>query len=78
MEPSTPQDVSEYKQRWKPNGFCVTVHSDLDWKAKDWCRKNIKRHQWSMDAFTDVYEHTFYFEIEEHSKLFAEKWQKPH
>lgn len=78
MAPSTPQDISEYKQRWKPRGYSVPVHSDLDWRCKDWCRKNLQRHQWSMDVYTDVYEHTFWFELEEHSKLFTEQWSPLH
>jgi len=60
----TPQEIAEYKANWKP-GFIVKLHSDLDWKGKDWCRKNLERHQWSMSSYTDIYEHTFHFENEE-------------
>jgi len=70
----TPQQIFEHKQRWKPYAHKVEVHSDLDWKCKDWCRKNLERWQWGMDAFTDVYEHTFLFEREEHAKRFKEEW----
>jgi hypothetical protein len=72
----TPQEVFEYKMKWKPIGFAVRLHSDLDWKGKDWCRKNLERHQWSMDTYTDVYEHTFFFEKEEHAKLFETQFNK--
>ena len=32
----TPQEIFEYKQRWRP-GYVVDVHSDLDIQCKDWC-----------------------------------------
>lgn len=66
----TPQEVFEYKMQWAP-GFAVPVHSDQDWRAKDWCRKHLKRHQWAMDTYTDVYEHTFRFEHKKHARDFA-------
>ena len=59
----TPIEIAEYKQRWKAqDGNPVRVHSDLDVQCKNWCRKNLKRHEWSMTSYTNVYEHTFYFE----------------
>lgn len=59
----TPQEISEYKQRWISNGgYAVRLHSDLDVAGKDWCRKQLERHQWSFRPHTDVYEHTFFFE----------------
>lgn len=67
--PSTPQEISEYKMKWKP-GLPVKIHSDMDWKAKDWCRKTLERHQWSMDQYTGPYEHTFRFEHEVDCKMF--------
>lgn len=70
----TPQELFEYKMRWKPNGYQVSLHSDLDWQGKDWCRKNIERHQWSMDTWTDVYAHTFFFESKEHAESFADSF----
>lgn len=57
----TPQEISDYKMRWMP-GYAVRLHSDLDVQGKEWCRKQLQRHQWSFAAWTDVYEHTFYFE----------------
>ena len=68
----SPQEISDYKMKWKPNGFAIPFHSDLDWKAKDWCRKHLQRHQWSMDTYTDVYEHTMFFELKEHADEFNE------
>jgi hypothetical protein len=74
----TPQDISDYKMTWKPNAFSVPVHSDLDWQCKDWCRKNLQRWEWSMNAHTAIYEHTFLFEKEEHAKRFVEIWKRLH
>lgn len=59
----TPQEMAEYKQRWLgKNPYMVQLHSDLDIEGKEWCRRMLERHQWSFESFTDVYEHTFYFE----------------
>jgi hypothetical protein len=70
----TPQEISDYKLRWRNNSFSVRLHSDLDWKGKGWCRKNLQRHQWSFDSWTDVYEHTFNFEREEDAVSFSSQW----
>ena len=75
----TPQEIFEYKMRWSP-GYSVPIHSDLDWKAKDWCRKNMDRHRWSMDTWTNNYEHTFRFERKHDADLFAStfnEWVNP-
>lgn len=74
----TPQDISDYKMKWRENAYTVPIHSDLDWRCKDWCRKNLQRKEWSMDTHTDVYEHTFRFEKEEHAKAFREQWARLH
>jgi len=70
----TPQEIFEYKNRWKPNAYQVDVHSDLDVQCKDWCRKNLERWQWSMDTYTDVYSHSFFFEHDLHGKQFAQQF----
>lgn len=57
----TPQDIFEYKNRWKP-GYTVRLHSDLVDAGKTWCRRQLDRQSWSMSEWTDVYEHTFHFE----------------
>ena len=67
-----PEEIEEYKLSWKP-GFTVRLHSDSDNLGKAWCRKNMERHQWSFTSFTDVYEHTFHFELEEHASVFAKE-----
>jgi hypothetical protein len=70
----TPQEIFEYKQRWKTSAYIVHVHSDLDIQCKDWCRRHLQRHEWSMDTYTDVYSHTFYFEHDIHGKEFAQEF----
>jgi hypothetical protein len=72
----TPQEIFEYKNTWKPQGFQVDIHSDLDVQCKDWCRKNLNRWEWSMDTYTDVYSHSFYFEEEQAADKFKRKFEK--
>lgn len=71
----TPQEIFEYKQRWRPYSWAVAVHSDYDWRVKDWCRKHLERQQWSMDTYTDVYEHTVLFEHQHHMQQFMEDFK---
>lgn len=66
----TPQEIFEYKQSWKNRAFEVPFHSDYDWRAKDWCRRNLQRHQWSMTSWTGAYEHTMLFEHLHHAQNF--------
>jgi len=72
----TPLEIAEYKQRWmsKEETHSVRLHSDLDTQGKTWCRRNLERWQWKMNTYTNVYEHTFFFELEEHAELFAQQW----
>lgn len=73
LSKATPQQISEYKQKWMMNGgFPVKLHSDLDIKGKDWCRRNLERWQWKMNTWTNVYEHTFWFEFEDDANDFKE------
>ena len=71
----TPLEISEYKMRWRP-GYQVDVHSDLDVQCKHWCRGNLNRWEWSMDTYTDVYSHSFYFEEEQAAAEFKRKFAK--
>lgn len=71
----TPIEIFEYKNRWKP-GYAVRLHSDLVIEGKNWCRRNCERHQWSMMDYTNVYEHTFHFELEDQGKEFEKQWPK--
>jgi hypothetical protein len=72
----TPQEQSDHKQHWMSSGnnHPVRLHSDLDVQGKDWCRRRLERWQWKMDTYTNVYEHTFYFEFEEDADHFAQLW----
>jgi hypothetical protein len=73
----TPQEISDYKRKWKMSGpYVVKVHSDLYIAHKDWCRRNADRHQWSMDTFTASYENTFFFEFNAHAIAFAYAFKK--
>lgn len=74
----TPQEISDYKMGWAP-GFEVPIHSDHDWRAKIWCRKNVERHRWSMDTWTASYQHTFRFEKKKDANAFmdfVEQWDE--
>ena len=71
----TPQEIFEYKNAWKPKGFQVDVHSDLDVQCKHWCRVNLNRWEWSMDTYTYVYSHTFHFEEEQAAEEFKHKFR---
>ena len=73
---ATPQQISDYKRQWKPNGHPVELHSDLHIDGKDWCRHNLERWRWSMDTFTDVYEHTFWFQLKNDADKFKEHFEK--
>ena len=66
----TPQEIFEYKLKWKP-GYTVRLHSDLVDQGKAWCRKWLERQNWSMTEYTDVYEHTFHFKCMEAANDFS-------
>ncbi len=68
-QPVLPSEISDYKSKWSP-GVLVKISSDLDLKAKDWCRKHLDRHEWSVDILSGAKEHTFRFEHNHHAKLF--------
>jgi hypothetical protein len=74
----TPLEISEYKMRWMASGTCypVRLHSDLADNGKTWCRRNLERHQWSVATWTDVYEHTFFFEHKHDADEFVKQWPK--
>jgi hypothetical protein len=72
-DPQTPQEISEYKRRWMAKAHSsINFHSDLSVKAKDWCRRNMKRHEWSMSTWSNVYEHTLHFECPNDASSFQE------
>jgi len=59
----TPQQIFDYKNRWMP-GFEVTLHSDLEREGKDWCKRLMGKESWHFKSFTNIYQHSFYFEKE--------------
>lgn len=73
----TPQEINDYKTRWlRETDNSVRIHSDLDVEGKDWCRRNVERHQWSFRAWTAIYEHTFYFEDRETKSQFEKEFEQ--
>lgn len=69
----TPIEIFEYKNKWmRTSPFCVKTHEDFDSDGKQWCRSNLKQHQWNFIHYTDVYEHTFCFEHEDDKNRFEE------
>ena len=74
MEKATPQQISDYKRGWMMNSSAVRLHSDKDVEGKDWCRRNLERWQWSFTRWTDVYEHTFYFEFKKDAEEFEQEF----
>jgi hypothetical protein len=69
----TPQQIADYKMRWmKESAVEVPIHSDLESVCKNWCKENLNQWQWKLTEWTNIYEHTFYFENE----LFAKEFNK--
>ena len=71
----TPQEIFEYKNRWKP-GHTVQLHSDIVDRGKSWCKRHLEQHQWSVSIWTDVYEHTFHFENEQAAGTFTQEFKQ--
>ena len=71
----TPQEIAEYKMRWKP-GYTVRLHSDVVDQGKTWCRRHLEQHQWSVSTWTNVYEHTFHFENDDFGHKFELEFSK--
>lgn len=71
----TPIEIFEYKNRWKPNGHSVRIHSDYRSQAKFWCKYNFEPHQWVLNEYTDNYEDTFLFENPLNAKLFRKNFK---
>jgi hypothetical protein len=71
----TPQEIFEYKTKWMEiSSNPVEVHSDREFDAKQWCKKNLEQHQWHFSKYTDVYEDTFYFETVESKDIFEKEF----
>ena len=69
----TPQEVFEYKNKWKP-GYTVRLHSDLRSQGKEFCKVQMFKHQWDMTKWTNVYEDTFHFEYKQDADSFSAQW----
>ena len=67
----TPQEIFEYRMRWK-SSFYVVIHSDMEYNAKIWCRSNLKPHLWKMRKWTGIYEHTMLFEDNDDAQQFKD------
>ena len=72
----TPVEQWEYKRRWLPNGFGVSVHSDWDASYVRWLKDSLEPKYWYVNHFTDVYEHTYMFERSEDAELFADVFKE--
>lgn len=72
----TPQEIFEYKNRWRATGHEVVVNQDFDYQGKDWCRRYLGRHEWSFKpyAYPDD-SHQFLFEQEEKAKEFKKFYE---
>ncbi len=58
----TPQEIFDYKFKWKSNSFPVPFHSDWEMEYVDFCKANFERWRWHEMKWTNVYEHTMLFE----------------
>jgi hypothetical protein len=71
----TPQERFEYKTKWmQASSNLVKIHSDLEFDAKQWCKKNLQQHQWGFSKYTAVYEDTFYFETIDMKEQFEKEF----
>jgi hypothetical protein len=67
----TPQEIFDYKTQWTMSSkHFVRINEDEEYDAKRWCRMNLEQHQWDFRKFTDVYDHTVYFETSEMKEAF--------
>lgn len=72
-----PLEIVDYKTKWLKDCLNISLfHSDLEFEAKQWCRKNLLQHQWDFTKFTGVYEHSIHFEKEEFKTKFEEEFGK--
>ena len=72
----SPQAVSDHKRKWlMASYFASHVHSDYRSRVKDWCKANCFKWRYDIKTFTNVYEDTVRFELEEDFTGFNE-WYK--
>jgi len=72
----TPQEITEYKQKWMSSGKSISVpfHSDKKLEATQFCRENFEQKDCWLRKYTDVYEHTMFFEKEDLAEKFRNKF----
>jgi hypothetical protein len=58
-----PQEIVDYKMKWAP-GHSVELHTDVYYQGLDWCKERLKKHQYDVKKWTDVYYHEFRFETD--------------
>ena len=65
------KEIFEHKLKRQAE-YCVRLHSDLIDQGKSWCKKHLSSHEWGLNKWTCVYEHTFIFERKEDADAFKE------
>jgi phage-related protein len=77
VDKMTPQEIADYKRAWlMTDSNDVRIHSDLRDQAKDWCKENLNKWEWSWNAYSNVYEDTFLFEDKFASDSFKERFKE--
>ena len=73
----TPLEIADHKRRWMSSGDNnpVNIHSDLREQAKDYCKTKMDQSQWIHRKHTDVFEDTFFFELEENAEAFRSEFE---
>ena len=68
----TPLEIYEYKFTWLKGAHNAPFDESLEYSVKNWCRQNLEQKDWHFIAFTDMYEHSIAFRLEEDLKKFEE------
>jgi hypothetical protein len=66
----TPQEIFDYKFKWKSNAFGVPFHSDWETKYTDWCKSEFEKWEWDLIRWSNVYEHIMIFEKKDYADRF--------
>ena len=67
----TPQEIFDYKLKWKSNSHIVKFHSDHKMDYYDWCKENFNKWQFDIITWTNVYEHSMIFEKVEDAEMLS-------
>ena len=66
----SPQDVFEYKAKWKENAEVVNIRGNFK-QAQDWCKQNLYMQDWhSIKHDMPDDSHNFLFKYPEQAMLF--------